>query len=70
MRVQYGILSTQNNVFSFHQNGVLVNQPVPNFANALQALDALGSNGWELCDRNNILPPLNSPDEFIFLRRL
>ncbi len=72
MKIQYGLLNVVGTTwaFTFHANGKVLNQPMPNGLSTLDILDQLGSNGWELCDKNNFVPPITSPDEWVFLRRL
>ena len=72
MKVQYGVLFVEgeNWYFSFREPGRIVKQNLSKSLSLLDLLDGLGMNGWELCDKNNILPPAASPDEWVFLRRL
>jgi hypothetical protein len=72
MKVQYGVLFVENTnlYFSFREPGGVVKQNIAKGVAIFDLLDVLGNNGWELCDKNNILPPAASPDEWVFLRRL
>jgi hypothetical protein len=72
MKVQYSVLFAEGAdwYFSFREPTGIAKQKLPDNLSLLSLLDGLGSNGWELCDKNNILPPASSPEEWVFLRRL